>query len=94
MRLHYHVVENVPGYLPVSDPDTCRTKREAEACARERAKRYRDDWDCKYQVLGNPSTGYSIRDWPYRDHDLGVVIEITACTEGECAEDLAELEPD
>jgi hypothetical protein len=91
MRRHYHVVENVPGYLPESDPDLCRTKREAETCARERARRYREDWDGNYRVRGNSSDGYTVFDLD-KSHDLGVVIEINACTDDLCAEDFAEFD--
>jgi hypothetical protein len=86
-RCHYHVVENVPGYMPETDPDTCTTRREAEQCALERAKRYREDWDGNYRITGNKRDGYTISDL-HRTHDLGVVIEISECTDPQCLEDL------
>jgi hypothetical protein len=84
---HYHVIENVPGYMPMSDPDTCTTKREAEQCAKYRADRYRNDWDGNYRITGNQHDGYTISDLD-RTHDLGVVINIAECAEIACLEEL------
>lgn len=86
MARHYHVVQNVPGYLPESDPDYASTLTEARQLAKERADRFREDDDIRYRVAGNMRDGYYVTD-PTREHDLGVVININECSDSECSED-------
>lgn len=80
-KLHYHVVENTPGYLPDSDmPSTYPTKHAAQDAAQELADGYRNDFDNEYIVTGNKRDGYEI-DAPEKMYDLGRVIEIIPCAD-------------
>lgn len=79
--MHYHVVENTPGYLPDSDPSTHTSRLNAERDAAELARQLREDG---YHTRGSARSGqiYAERD----ARDLGRVIEVIPCAESDCAE--------
>lgn len=73
----FTVIENTPGYLPDSEPDTFDTFDDAKAYADELIESLVDDgfnWDSD---LLEPGTYYGA--WlsdPSKTHDLGRVIEV------------------
>ena len=69
----YSVIENVPGYLPDSNPATFSTRREAESYARDLASELRDEG---WKVTGSASNGGYQAANPELIHDLGRVIEV------------------
>ena len=87
-RVHWHVVENTPGYLPESEPYVTASVESARACAQDLADGYRQDPDGDYLVVGNRRDGYVISDRE-RTHDLGRVIEIIECNESVCWAEIA-----
>ena len=70
--MHYHIVSNVPGYMPDSEPYRVETKGEAISALVEE-KRWLIDGGCK--VYGNA------RDLYYYVTEDGRVIEAVECWE-------------
>lgn len=83
-KMHYHVGENQPGYLPEGDIDTATTVRDRDALMVARAWRYRDDVEGRYRVEGNRRDGYDVSDRDASSHHLGTVIWWMECGELEC----------
>jgi hypothetical protein len=81
-RVHFHVIENTPGYMPDSEPAYFRSRVNAGGYALELARELREDG---YRVSGNKSIGYQAHR-RNDDNDLGRVIEIHDCYEAECYE--------
>ena len=83
MKLHYHVIENTPGYMPESDPYIATSLKDAGDYALSLARELREGG---YIVSGTKRTGY----YGERDsHDLGRVITISDCYEQECLQEEA-----
>ncbi len=76
-KRHYHVLVGLAGMYMPNDNTVCRTRREAEACARDTAARFRDDGD---RVSGSARAGY---------YTVGEseCIEITDCDTAACLDD-------
>lgn len=87
-RVHWHVVENTPGYLPDADPYVTAAVESARAYAQDLADRYRQDPDGDYRVRGNRREGYAIEDRD-RLYDLGRVIDIIECDDPMCWSEIA-----
>lgn len=85
--MHFHIVENTPGYLPESDPIMTRTRAEAHRALVERARTYREDQadlprrERRTGVGSARSGGYAFQR-PGDPYDLGYVIELVACADG------------
>ena len=77
--MHYHVVENTPGYMPEEEyPAVFSNLRQSGAYALDLARELRSDG---YHVTGNMRSGY----YAERDSgDLGRVITIDSCYESDC----------
>lgn len=88
IRVHWHVVENTPGYLADGEPYATASVESARAYAQDRADRYREDPDGNYRVRGNRRDGYEISDRD-REHDLGRVIDIIECDDPLCWSEIA-----
>lgn len=90
--VHYHVVENTPGYLPDSDDQTLF---ETEQDAIKYADELTDELvevieellpDDQHASVAGRGTGFVMVGDPSKIHDLGRVISVIACTEQECSE--------
>jgi len=91
-KKHYHVLVGTPGYMPDVNI-VCRTKKDAEHIARDRAAQERDyvaqyneDIQPEYprHVSGNANDGYEV--WSDDPYDLGTKIHISQCWAPECLE--------
>lgn len=88
-KLHYHVIDNVPGYMPESDPAVFTSRRAAESYAISVKRDYLDtnDWglsENRYSASGSARSGCIAIDQPANEHYLGVVITINPCDDPAC----------
>jgi hypothetical protein len=81
--MHWHIVANVPGYLPMSDDDyrvdtiaDARSAVKDEAESQAEGYRGRDDIRPEYDDDG--LAAYIVTSDP---HDLGIVVDATGCSE-------------
>jgi hypothetical protein len=88
MRQHYHVGQNVAGYLPESCPDYCDTKREAENALRWHRDSWRDyiadtpDDDERYRITGSIRSGHL---WIERgEYAIPIHLWIEPCQDADC----------
>lgn len=78
MRKHFHVLSGLRGLYMPNENTVHRTRKSAEATARETAANARDDG---YKVRGSASSGlYAVGE----DQS----IEITACDVADCLDDV------
>lgn len=86
MSRHYHVGQNIPGYLPESDVDIAYSKEEAVAMLIDRKNMLLDDHAMlgehadRIVVSGNAreDLGYMV-DYPDRRYSLGLSIWADVC---------------
>jgi hypothetical protein len=82
--MHFHIVENTPGYLPDSDEDyRVETEAEAVEAVAEQVASYVEsveEVEATATVSGAGTT-YVLVGRNDRMHDLGRVFEAMACTE-------------
>jgi len=81
--VHWHIGQNVPGYLSESDVDTVGTKAEAVQYLVERKRSWIDNElePYQYRFDGNARTdlGYWVTDTLAGEHHLGYVIWASQC---------------
>ena len=100
MTTHWHVGQNIPGYLPESDVDYCATKAEAIRDLKERKNQWVEaGWQLsdlpdlngqnQYAIEGNAQTdlGYWITDRLGGWHHLGYVIWAIECNDEDCEDE-------
>jgi hypothetical protein len=90
MKAHYHVVVNMAGYMPDTEPGLYQTKRDAQDAALWHAEDFRNDiadgeGDTR-TVRGNKRDGYVIDDSANPYH-LPTYISINECYESDCGEE-------
>jgi hypothetical protein len=89
MKAHYHVVINLAGYMPDSEPNYCTTLTDARNVAQSHADDFRnfiaDGEGDTHTVLGNKREGYVIDD-PANPYHLPTYISINECYESDCAD--------
>ena len=86
-KKHWHVVANVPGYLPMSDDDyRADTLEDARAAVIEEAEFQAEDYrgydDIEPSYADDGLGAYVVTDDEY---DLGVSIEAIECANDVCA---------
>lgn len=99
LEVHFHVGQNVPGYMPESDVDFASTKEEAIQLLVERKRQWLDDgWTIddpvlkgrnRYAITGSARDDlmYWVEDRLGGPHHLGFVIWVQTCTFPECLEE-------
>lgn len=82
---HYHILCNIPGYMPDNDVEIACTKK----AARESIRFHRDDYrDAGYVVRGKiTDLDYMAYQDPDSAYDLGVHIYASACEDTDCTVD-------
>lgn len=81
--MHFHIVENTPGYLPEAEGLTVDTEAEAVAVIAEQVSAYVEDVEDvgASATVSGAGTTYVLVGRTDRMHDLGRVFEALACTE-------------